>query len=141
MSFVPENALEEALMRADKNPMSKREFDRMLLGSDVIVIGRIEGRGSSPAGAPLTPGEKLQIASKQKDGRRVIPVFSSMTRLSIYLQGKTESYVLLGGRALLEMTRGATLLLNIGDDSGTGAGGGRDRRSSRSSDPLKLSLN
>jgi hypothetical protein len=118
MSFVPENRLEEALMRADKNPMSKREFHRMLLGSDVIVIGRIEGRGPSPAGTPLMPGEKLQIASKQNEGRRFIPVFSSMTRLSTYLQGKTEGYVMLAGRALLEMTRGATLLLNIGDDSG-----------------------
>ena len=140
MSFVPENSLEEALLRADRNPMSKREFHRLLLGSDLIVIGRIEGRGPSPAGAPLLPGEKLQIASAQYEGRRVIPIFSSMTRLSAHLEGRTEGYVLLNGRALFEMTRGATLLLNIGSDLGWELAP-EEVFGLLDSNPIKLSLN
>jgi hypothetical protein len=112
MSFEPENPLEEALMRANRNPMSRREFHRLLLESDLIVIGRIEGREDSPAPTPLMPGEKLQVASFQENGRRYVPVFTSMTRLQAYLE-KTAGYVTLNGRTLLEATRGATLLINL----------------------------
>ncbi len=140
MSFVPENPLEDALLRAGRNAMSRREFQRLLLGSDLIVIGRVEGRGPSPVGTPLLPGEKLQIASAQYDGRRVIPVFSSMTRLSAHLQGRSEGYVMLNGRALFEMTRGATLLLNIGSDAGLEMAP-EDISGLLDSNPTKLSLN
>jgi hypothetical protein len=112
MSFEPENPLEEALMRANRNPMSRREFHRLLIESDLIVIGRIEGREDSPAPTPLMPGEKLQVASFQENGRRYVPVFTSMTRLQAYLE-KTAGYVTLNGRTLLEATRGATLLVNL----------------------------
>jgi hypothetical protein len=104
MSFEPENPLEEALMRANKNPMSRREFHRLLLESDLIVIGRIEGREDSPAPMPLMPGEKLQVASFQENGRRYVPVFTSMTRLQAYLE-KTAGYVTLNGRTLLAAPR------------------------------------
>jgi hypothetical protein len=117
MSFEPENPLEEALMRAHKNPMSRREFHRLLLESDLIVIGRIEGREDSPAPTPLMPGEKLQVASFLENGRRYVPVFTSMTRLQAYLE-RTAGYVTLNGRTLLEATRGNTLLLNLRADFG-----------------------
>jgi hypothetical protein len=117
MSFEPENPLEEALMRASRNAMSRREFERLLLESDLIVIGRIEGRDTVPNGSALAPDEKLQIASTERDGKRYIPVFSSMTRLKDYLK-KDAGYVALKGRALFEMTRGSTLLLNLGADFG-----------------------
>ncbi|MBV8979022.1 MAG: SseB family protein [Alphaproteobacteria bacterium] len=117
MSFEPENALEEALLRANKSPMTRREFERQLLGSDVIVIGEIEGRDLSPAGAPLLPGERLKVAFTKRDGRTYVPVFTSRTRLHAYLS-QSRGYVSLPGRALMEMTRGATLLLNLGSDVG-----------------------
>ena len=117
MSFVPENPFEEALMRANRNAMSRREFERLLLESELVVIGRVEGRDAVPKSSMLAPGEKLQIASMNFEGRRVIPVFSSMTRLQAHLQ-KTADYVSLTGRALFEIARGATFLLNPGSEFG-----------------------
>jgi hypothetical protein len=117
MSFAPENPLEEALMRANKSAMARREFHRLLLESELIVIGRVEGRDSVPKDSVLAQGEKLQIASTERDGKRYIPVFSSMARFKDYLK-KDAGYIALKGRALFEMTRGATLLLNLGADFG-----------------------
>jgi len=117
MSFVPENPLEEAIVRANKSAMTRREFYRLLLESDLVVIGRIEGRDPLSDRATLAPGEKLQIASATHEGRKFVPVFSSMTRLEAHLQ-KTAEYVTLNGRALFEITRGSAFLLNPGSEFG-----------------------
>jgi len=117
MTFVPENPLEEALLQAAKNAMKRREFERQLLAQDVVVIGEIEGRDLSPAGSPLLPGERLKVASVQRDGRTYIPVFTSQTRLKAYLTRKA-GYVSLPGKALMQMTRGSTLLINLGSEVG-----------------------
>ena len=117
MTFVPENPLEEAMLLANKSAMKRREFQKLLLESDLIVIGHVEGRAISPEMVSIEPGEKLQIVSTKYNGRSCIPVFSSMTRLNAFLK-KDASYLRLNARTLLEVTRGATLLLNPGSEVG-----------------------
>ncbi len=104
-------------MRANKSATTRRDFYRLLLESDLVVIGRIEGRTPLSDRATLAAGEKLQIASATHEGRKFVPVFSSMTRLQAHLQ-KNAEYVTLNGRALFEITRGAAFLLNPGSEFG-----------------------
>ena len=117
MTFVAENELERALMEAASNMSARPEFYRLLLASNLIVIGKVEGR--TPAGQEsfVSSGDRVQIASGQHKGNAFIPVFSSLQRLQTYAQRETE-YVALNGRALLEMTRGALLILNPGSEYG-----------------------
>jgi hypothetical protein len=117
MSFVPENPLEEALLRAGKNAMTRREFKRLLLDSDLVVVGRVEGREFSQEGGALRPGEKLKLGLVERGGQRCIPCFTSNARLKAGIEQHT-AYVTLKGRALFEMTRGVTVILNMGSELG-----------------------
>ena len=117
MTFIPENALEEALLQANKSAMKRREFERQLLACDIYAIGEIDGREVAPAGSLLKPGERFRVASIKRDGRTYVPVFTSLVRLNAYLT-RNAGYVALPGKALMEMTRGATLLFNLGSEVG-----------------------
>ena len=44
MLFIPENELEQALVRAVKEPASAPDFYRLLLESQLLVLGTAEGR-------------------------------------------------------------------------------------------------
>jgi hypothetical protein len=117
VSFIPETPLEEAFLRAQKNAMSRREFNRMLLDSDLIVVGRIEGREFSDIGGALRPGEKLKLGLVEHNGQRWIPCFTSTSRLEAGIEQNT-AYVVLSARALFQMTRGLPVLLNMGSEVG-----------------------
>ncbi|HEX4861363.1 MAG TPA: SseB family protein [Rhizomicrobium sp.] len=117
MSFVPENPLEEALLRANKNAMTRREFKRLLLDSDLVVVGRVEGREFSEGESALRPGEKLKLGLVERGGQRCIPCFTSTARLKAGIAQHT-AYVTLKGRALFEMTRGVPVILNMGCEVG-----------------------
>jgi SseB protein N-terminal domain len=119
VSFEPENPLEEALVRSDKNPMARREFRLLFLESDIVVIGRVEGREFSDEDGPLRPGEKLKLGLIEYKGLRCVPCFTSTTRLAAGIEQHT-AYVTLKGRALFQLARGVPVMLNIGSELGKG---------------------
>src|ERR1700761_7533323 len=99
MDFVPQNDLERALVRAVKEPAARPEFYRLLLASDLLVLGNLAG-------------DQLQIVStKNKAGVNVHPVFSSVPRVQAYIREK-QNYLTLNGHALFKMTKGAAFVLN-----------------------------
>ena len=91
-----ENRLQDALKRARKSAMARREFLSLLLESEVIVIGQKEG-------------EKIQIASAERDGRLRIPFFTSNAELQAHAKC-TVNTLTMTGRVLMQMTRGANLV-------------------------------
>lgn len=117
MAFAPENALENALMRAAREPAARPEFYRLLLESDLLVLGRIARAAPGTEGPTVHPGDSLQIASAQINGRTSHPVFSSTTRLQAYIRQK-EDFLSLNGRTLFAATPGASFVLNPGSDYG-----------------------
>ncbi len=121
MSFVAENDLERALMRATSDANARPEFYRQLLLSNLTVIGEVEGHakgtGSLPGSGTLTSGQNVRLTQIQSGGRSGIPVFSSLTRLQTYAR-KEVPYLALNGRALFQMTKGALLVLNPGSQYG-----------------------
>ena len=117
MTFVPENDLEYALMRAAKDPAARPEFYRLLLSSDLFIIASVRGLKFSGAATSIEPGEQIEIARGDMNGKPFHPVFSSLKRLEENNRDGAE-WLSFDGRALFEMTKGATFVLNPGSDYG-----------------------
>jgi hypothetical protein len=105
-----QNELEHALERAASDPSSRPDFYRILLESEVLVLGHSdtpgEGRAELPAGA------KLSIVHwEKKDGMPVIPFFTSLTALRQSLKEEAR-FLGMPARSLFEMVKGETLVLN-----------------------------
>ena len=113
MTFVPENDLEAALVRAATEAAARPEFYRLLLTSTLFVIARIEGRKLTPGNNTIQAGERMQIATGDLNGKRFHPVFTSLKRLQ-EANPENADWLSLNGRALFETTKGATFVLNPG---------------------------
>ena len=117
MPFISENELEIALVKAVKTPAAAPDFYRLLLASDLLVLGTAEGREDAAEPFSLAPGSKLNLVPGLKDGVQYLPVFSSLPRMQAYVQQESK-YLCVNGRALLELTRGAPVILNPGSEYG-----------------------
>lgn len=117
MPFVSENRLEEALVQAVKNPAAVPDFYRLLLESDLLVLGTVEGQEDATSQFSLEPGGQLALVTGERNGERFLPIFSSLTRMQAYVKEESR-YLSVNGRALLDLTRGAPVILNPGSDYG-----------------------
>jgi hypothetical protein len=118
MPFISENKLEEALVAAVKDPATAPNFYRLLLESDLLVLGTVEGQSTDGGAFSLEPGGRLALVTGEKnDGQKFLPVFSSLARMQAYVKAEAK-YLAVNGRALFETTRGAPLVLNPGSDYG-----------------------
>jgi hypothetical protein len=106
------NPIEVALRSAATDPASRPDFYRLLVGSDVYVIGRTEG---GEAGRHrVEPGEKISFQNwKKPDGSPVIPFFTSIEALQKSITSPA-GYLAIPAQALFEITMGAVLVLNPG---------------------------
>jgi hypothetical protein len=118
MSFEPENDLERALVRAAREEDARPEFYRLLLESQLFVIGDLvdsklpeNTEGTVPAGA------KLRLAAVTHEGQAYNLVFTALSRLEAFT-GRPERNLRLQGRELFTNTRGAHFMLNPGADYG-----------------------
>src|SRR3546814_897971 len=108
MSNDSSNDLEVALARAATEPADRPEFYRVLLASEVFVLGHTESKGEGRVTVPS--GEKLSIVNWEKaDGTPVIPFFASLEALRRAIK-EEQSYVALPARSLFEVPAGATLV-------------------------------
>ncbi|MBI4347853.1 MAG: enhanced serine sensitivity protein SseB C-terminal domain-containing protein [Elusimicrobia bacterium] len=113
----PANRLELVLRDAFRDPGHRPEFYRLLLDADLFVIGRTgrEVPGEYVAGPG---GEEICVAAWKRDGKTLVPVFTSLERLNEAAMGPT-AFIQLNGRALLEvLDPKATILLNPGCSMG-----------------------
>jgi SseB protein N-terminal domain/SseB protein C-terminal domain len=117
MSFIPENELERALVQAVQNPVAAPDFYRLLLESDLLVLGTAQGQENARDQFTVTPGGKFNFVIGVKDGAQFLPVFSSLPRMQDYVRQESK-YLSIKGRDLLEMTRGAPVTLNPSSEYG-----------------------
>jgi hypothetical protein len=117
MPFISENELERALVKAVKNPTTAPDFYRLLLESDLLVVGTAEGRENADNKFALEPGGKLNLVPGTKNGSRFLPVFSSLPRMQEYVKQEVK-FLTINGRALLDLTRGAPVTLNPASEYG-----------------------
>ncbi|HEX4635840.1 MAG TPA: enhanced serine sensitivity protein SseB C-terminal domain-containing protein [Rhizomicrobium sp.] len=111
MLFIPENELEKALVRAVTEPATAPDFYRLLLASDLLVLGSVEGHENATDAFSVAPGSNVRLVTGMKDGSQYLPVFSSPARLQDYVKQESK-FLRVNGRALLDLTRGAPLILN-----------------------------
>ncbi|MDR6990159.1 enhanced serine sensitivity protein SseB C-terminal domain-containing protein [Luteimonas sp. 3794] len=113
---TPLNPLEIALARAADEPAERPEFYKALLESDVYVIGHTDTPGDGLATIPA--GSQVSIVNLEKeDGTPFIPFFSSLDALQRVLHEETR-FVSMSARSFLDITRGATVVLNPESDYG-----------------------
>ena len=116
MAFIPQNDLEQSLLRASTAPECRPQFYRDLLKSDLFVVQ--DGPPPLDAGkSVLESGMKLRIMPIEWEGRPYLPVFSSPLRLQAVLTHEA-SYLGLNAAVLMKITKGADLLLNFGSECG-----------------------
>lgn len=105
------NALEQALIRAATEPAERPAFYRLLMESEVFVLGHVQGDAGSGR-RTVNAGEQVQLVNWQKqDGTRVLPFFASLPALQRAIT-EQQPYLAMPARSLFELTRGATLVLN-----------------------------
>lgn len=117
MPFISENELERALVQAVKNPHQAPDFYRLLLESDLLVMGTAQGQEDATETFRLTPGGKLNLVPGMKNGSAFLPIFSSLARMQEYVR-QDSRYLRINGRALLDLTRGAPVILNPASEYG-----------------------
>jgi hypothetical protein len=107
-----ENPLERALRIAADEPATRPAFYRLLIESEVFVIGGTPSADPPGGRRTLDVGEKINIQNWQRsDGPPVIPFFTSVVALQRAIT-EPAGYLGLPARSLFELTRGATLVLN-----------------------------
>jgi hypothetical protein len=117
MLFIPENELEEALVRAVKDPGAAPDFYRLLLSSELLVLGSVEGHETDTTAFSVAPGSKISLVTGTRNGGQYLPIFSSLARMQEYVKQESK-YLSLNGRDLLDFTRGAPVILNPASEYG-----------------------
>jgi hypothetical protein len=117
MLFIPENELEQALVKAVKNSAAAPDFYRLLLENTLLVLGTAEGQESATQELTLAPGSRFNLVTGLKDGQPYLPVFSSLVRMQEFVKQESK-YLSMKGRDLFELTRGAPVILNPASEYG-----------------------
>lgn len=115
-NFKPENNLETSLIKAATDPGHRPQFYKDLVGSDIFVIEE----GSLPATdgkVTLQQSQELKIRNIEWNGKPVIPVFSSLTRLQAFIQ-REVTYACLNALEFMKISAGSEWLLNPGSPYG-----------------------
>jgi hypothetical protein len=113
----PENALEEALIKAAREPRSRVSFEELVLSSRLYV--RVHADSVQEVTSALGADGKLTRSADVKawafqneDGELVVPVFTSAARLKAVYPG--EPYISLVGRDAIKLAGGHPIQLNHG---------------------------
>lgn len=110
MKHDSENELETALRRAADEPATRPDFYRLLVESQVFILGKSDS--ASEGDSMIPAGSNLAIVNWQRqDGSPVIPFFTSLSALQRAIE-EEQPYVALPARALFEITQGASFFLN-----------------------------
>ena len=115
MAFVPQNPLEEVLLRAQGDIAARETFYNHLRDETLVVPGDC-GRAAGDGGvASARPGDSLNVPTMRINGRVYIPIFSSVERLKGY---RDTPFFFIPGRDLFKSKSNAEFLLNPGSDLG-----------------------
>jgi hypothetical protein len=112
VTFVPQNPLEDALLRAQTEIPAREEFYKLLKSETLAVPGEC---GQAEEGAIAAAGDVLNMPVMRINGRQYFPIFSSVERLKHY---RNTPFFFIAGGDLFHRKHGAEFLLNPGSDIG-----------------------
>ncbi len=99
MAFTPENDLESAMLQAAANPSAQTDFYRLLLSSELVVLG--------------TMADAITLETVQGPAGEFHPVFTSPARVEALKVGPLPQFTI-QGRRLFEIAAGAEFVINPG---------------------------
>lgn len=111
MIFVPENELEQALVRVRSDPTALPDFYRLLMDSPLLVLGRLEGYEPSEEVVSPQPGTGFELAMLEKGANFYYAVFSAMSRFKTFGRAQ-RSYFCVSGANLFQRVRGVAFVIN-----------------------------
>jgi hypothetical protein len=115
VAFVPQNPLEDALLRAQTDVPAREEFYDRLRDEMLFVPGDC-GRAADGGDAPTASAmDTLTVPVIRINGRQYYPIFSSIERLKTY---RDTSFFIIRGADVFQNKNGAEFLLNPGSDIG-----------------------
>lgn len=103
MVFTPENELERAMLLAASQPSARPDFYRLLLASELVVMGEL--------------GQSLSLETVENAGVKYHPVFTAVSRITAIAAADAPHFKM-QGRVLFEATRGAPFVINPGSEVG-----------------------
>jgi len=115
-SFVPENAVEHALVRAASDPDARRLFEETLIASEVFVIG--DAQGGESGWKRFERGDSVSLMAVAIGPNETAAAFFSSLRRLVAFTGREGGYLKIAFRDLLGLTRGDNLILNPGSEYG-----------------------
>lgn len=101
MVFEPENGLEKAMLLAASRESARPAFYRLLLDSELWVLGELTDR--------------ISIETVENAGKKFHPVFTSEWRISALVSEPVPRFKM-KGRLLFASTRGASFVINPGSE-------------------------
>jgi SseB protein C-terminal domain/SseB protein N-terminal domain len=114
MTFIPENTLEEALLKATQDPLFRPGFYEILIHSEIFLIQTGDvAEDNGPI--ELEEGDEFQLSTIEINGQEHIPIFSSSERIYEVIQ-EGYGYVTMNILDLIEMTNSKELVLNPGGE-------------------------
>lgn len=115
MNFVPQNELEESLLKAVHEPEHRPQFYRDLATATLFIIHHGVAMPQGHNRREMQAGEQIQIMQMEANGKQYIPVFSALLRMQPVISGEV-AYLGMNATELFQLTRGSDLLLNPGSD-------------------------
>ncbi len=113
-----EDLLRRALRLAYEDPVNRPAFYKLLLDSEVFVIGNTADSDGETKQTMLKQGDQVQIANMEADdGTPFIPFFSTLEKMQAVVHEKVD-YLGMPARMLFEITAGKNMALNPGDEFG-----------------------
>jgi hypothetical protein len=116
MAFKPNNPFEEIMVRAAADTTVRALFYRLLMETELYVLGEIGHAGNGQAPQTLLETDTLQIETIKYQNRLYHPLFSSEERVRTFASNSKVPFFSMQGRALFECTRGGEFLLNPGSE-------------------------
>jgi hypothetical protein len=101
MGFEPLNELEQAMLLAASQESARPAFYRLLLNSDLWVLGELTDR--------------ISIETVENAGKKYHPVFTAEQRIDALVREPIPRFAM-NGRLLFASTRGADFVINPGSE-------------------------
>lgn len=122
MTFIPENKLEELLIKvADTRGLNKEyetQFYKEFLSSDIFVLVNKEIGKEDGAKLIADNNTKIDFVARRINGKPCLPIFSSLIRLRAYID-TSRPLIKLNTKDLLEsIDPQLTVMLNLNSEYG-----------------------
>lgn len=109
--FKPLNTLEEYLILEANDVLKRPELYKELMNSYIYLLGKFNDKHNGSGYYIAKEGEKIEIRLLEVQGKMMIPIFSSLQRLSEFIK-EEEKYLFIGFKELVDNVTDMDVIMN-----------------------------